>query len=115
MKNFEILSSHYIYVDHYEDGEGDQVNYFTLKSTHEANDYKEAVNNHLEFYGYNLGIENCEIDKENNVIQTSCLVNASNEQPSNKDVEIWKRGDTDLTLYSDNISITVKQLIDVEF
>lgn len=112
MKTFVITSQHDVFEDIYESGEQDKhINGYELKATLQANDWKEAVNNYIgDVIGYNLGVENCEI--EDDVLQTSCLVDGANFQPSEQRVKQWQDGQ--IKLYSNHITIHVQELIPVE-
>lgn len=112
MKVFFITSIHSIFVDEYNEGEQENVNNYTLESTVEAVDYKEAVNKYLqENIGFNLDFNNCEV--ENDTIYTSCLVDSENMQPTQTELKEWESGN--LRLYSNNITLLVSELVSVKF
>lgn len=113
MKKFRIVSWHEIFIDDYEQGEKDYINSFDLSGIYEADNCKDAVNMHLSEHGYNLGLENCEVNEESNELQTSCLVDEDNMQPSTHDLELWKQGKK--VLFVDYINIQVEELIRVTF
>lgn len=105
---FLITSQHDVFVDNYNEGEQENVNFYCLDGIIEADNYKEAVTKYLqENLGYNLDINNCEV--RDNAIFTSCLVDIENYQPTNNEVEQWKRGQK--VLYSNNIEINVSQIL----
>lgn len=111
MKTFVITSAHDVFEGVYDEGQQDQhINGYELKETVKADNWEEAVNTFFKKIGFNLDIKNCEV--EDNALQTSCLVDAYNLQPTDKEVEQWKEGK--IKLYSNLITIWVHELVQVE-
>ena len=115
MKTYIVKSYHDIFVDDYKEGEGKNVNSYTLSGEVRADTPKEAVNIYLNGnLGYNLGFENCEVcPAEKGLVQTSCLVDADSLQPSEQVVKMWENGEA--ILYANNIQIYVYELKEVTF
>lgn len=115
MKNYIVKSFHDVYVDDYNEGEGDYVNSYALSGEVQANTPNEAVTAYLrDNLGYNLDFNNCEVSPEEvNRVQTSCLVDADNMQPDNSMYEQWKAGK--LECYSNHIDMFVYEVISVSF
>ena len=115
MKTYIVKSYHDIFVDDYNEGEGKNVNSYTLNGEVRADNPKEAVNIYFKDHlGYNLGFENCEVcPDESSLIQTSCLVDVDNLQPSEQEVKMWENGEVDL--YANNILMYVYELKEVTF
>lgn len=111
MGRYRIVSWHDVYVDDYEQGEIKHVNFFCLSGIYDAVNYQQAVEEHLNEHGYNLGMENCEVYKDTNSLLTSCLVDENNVQPNGYELEQWKKGKK--VLYSDSMSIEVKELNEI--
>lgn len=110
MKKFKITSNHIVYVDSYEEGELDYKNGYTVTQKVFGKNYKEAVNKYLnDHLGFNLTTKNCEVNYENNTLETSILVDEENYQATNDKIELWKTND--MVLYSNIISISIEKLI----
>ena len=112
-KLFLVKSLHTIHIDSYNEGEGDFVQHFELESTEIAENYKQAITNHLQDNGYNLDYNNCEISEDKISLETSCIVDKDNTQPSKNILTLWEHGK--VTLYSDSISIKVHEANRIEF
>lgn len=115
MKNYIVKSYHHVEIDNYETGLGDYVNSFDMKAQVVAENPTEAINKYLlEVLFYNLDFKNCEINPEDKTqVQTSCLVDADNSQPTKDELMRWEKGE--LVLYCNQISMSVCELIDIEF
>lgn len=115
MKYYKVKSYHDVYVDDYNNGEGENVNSYVLNGEVQADSLKEAVNAYLnDNLGYNLGFENCEVCPEDkNLVQTSCLVDADNLEPSNTMFEAWRAGT--VKLYSNHIDMFIYEVNEVDF
>lgn len=112
MKQFIVKSNHDVYVDSFSDGEGEYIQSYTLDGQINCEDSKEAIFKYFESIGYNLDFANCEVS-EDGYLQTSCLVNRNNEQPTNKEVELWKEDKH--YLFVNHITLTVYELKEVLF
>lgn len=115
MKNYIVKSFHEIFVDDYNEGEGKHVNGYALSGEVQANNPKEAITAYLrDNLGYNLDFNNCEVSpEEGNLVQTSCLVNNDNIQPTNSEVKQWEAGNVEL--YSNRIDMFVYEVTEVNF
>lgn len=115
MKNYIVKSFHEIFVDDYNDGEGKHVNTYALSDEIQAETPKQAINKYLQdCLGYDLDFNSCEVnpdDKSN--VQTSCLVDGYNIQPTNSEVKQWKAGNVEL--YANYIDLFVYEVIKVNF
>lgn len=114
MKTYKITTQHDVYIDTYENGEGKHVNFYTLTSECNALNYQDAILNHFNNTVYlPFDFQHAEINKEQNLIFYSHLVDEENEKPSNYDIEKWKKGEKEL--YSNNIIISAEILENVIF
>lgn len=115
MKNYMVKSLHEVFVDDYKEGEGEHANAYELSDEVQAESPKQAINKYLQdCLGYNLDFNNCEVnpdDKSN--VQTSCLVNNDNIQPTNSEVKQWEAGNVEL--YSNHIDMFVYEVTEVKF
>ena len=112
MKTFKIHSAHDIYINDYEQGELDRVNGYTVTNEVEANDVWEAIEKYFEttLY-YDFRKDNAsKSDEVENELHYSVLVDVENLEASEKDVQLWKRNLK--KLYSNNITITVYEIIE---
>ena len=112
MKTFKIYSAHDVYIDDYEQGELDRVNGYTVTNEVEANDAWEAIEKYFEttLY-YDFKKDNAsKSDEVENELHYSVLVDVENLEASEKDVQLWKRNLK--KLYSNNITITVYEIIE---
>jgi len=118
MRRFQIVSNHDIYVDDYNKGELDNVNWFKMDSIISANDTNEAIQkyfNDVLYYSFNIDgayIPHTEDDSvSKNILHYSVLVDVDNNEASENEIELWK--ESKLKLYVDNIHITIHELIEV--
>ena len=119
MRTFSITSIHDVYVDDYNQGELEHVNWYKLQEIVSANDTKEAIQKYFNdylFYDFDIDhayIPHIEDESENkNVLHYSVLVDVESCQASSYDVVSWKEGR--LKLFSNNINIIIQELIEVE-
>ena len=111
---YYIQSTHSIYEDDYNEGEGENVNYYTLKGIVIAENAKEAIKKYFEdtLY-YNFSFENAMIDEEKtNILFYSNLVDEDNSEASEAEKEAWKQGNK--KLYSDNSRIEINILSEID-
>lgn len=110
MKRFFISSTHEIFVDDYNEGELNNVNNYDLNSFINAENPKQAIKQYFDtVLGYDFTFENSNF--EDGYLNYSVLVDADNLQATEKEKELWKRGKK--TLYCDNISLEVSELIKI--
>ena len=111
--SYKVTSTHDVYIDSFEDGEEEQVNYYELSSEIKAKDWKDAIKKYFSDYLYfEICLERGYIDEETNTFQYSNLVDADNIEASEDEVKQWK--ENKLTLYSNNTVITVEQIIKID-
>lgn len=121
MKTYIINSEHTVYLDSYENGEMEQVNFYTQKDTIKANSPREAIKLYFEkslYYSFNLKDtyivhEEEENDSEApiNTLHYSILVDGNNSEASESEISQWKE-DKKL-LYSNNIYLTIFEAVPV--
>ena len=112
MKTLKIHSAHDVYIEDYEQGELDRVNGYTLTNEVEANDAWEAIEKYFEttLY-YDFKKDNAsKSDEVENELHYSVLVDVENLEASEKQIEDWKQNKQ--KLYSNNITITVYEIIE---
>ena len=112
MKTFKICSAHDVYIDDYAQGELDRVNGYTVTNEVEANDAWEAIEKYFEttLY-YDFKKDNAsKSDEVENELHYSVLVDVENLEASEKQIEDWKQNKQ--KLYSNNITITVYEIIE---
>ena len=112
MKTFKICSAHDVYIDDYEQGELDRVNGYTVTNEVEANDVWEAIEKYFEttlYYNFKKEYAS-KSDEVENELHYSVLVDVENLEASEKQIEDWKQNKQ--KLYSNNITITVYEIIE---
>ena len=112
MKAFKICSAHDVYIDDYEQGELDRVNGYTVTNEVEANDVWEAIEKYFEttlYYNFKKEYAS-KSDEVENELHYSVLVDVENLEASEKQIEDWKQNKQ--KLYSNNITITVYEIIE---
>jgi hypothetical protein len=114
MRTFKVTTSHNVFIDDYENGEGKQVNFYQQTSEQNAESVKTAIENHFKNVIYlPFNFNETDTNEDKTVMYWNALVDENNEQPHEGDIERWKKGTRDL--YSNNIDIEVKELINVTF
>jgi hypothetical protein len=101
MKTFVVKSFHDVYLDNYENGEGEQVHSYSLKSEINANDKKEAIQKYFDEFLF-LSFDYSLCHEEENEIQYSNLVNIENEEATEEQKELWRN---DKAILYTNISL----------
>lgn len=92
MKNYKVECMHDVYVDSFERGELDHVNFFDTKGEYKVENPFEAIEKHLDSLGYDLKKEHCQIDEqETNKVWYSVLVDEENCKASDSEIELWKK------------------------
>lgn len=111
MKTYRIESSHSVYTDDYNEGEGAQVNGYEMDAIIKAETPQLAIEKYFDtVVGYNFDIKHATI--EDNILFYSNLVDGSNIQASKQQIESWKQGKC--ILYSDNSHVIIYELNRVE-
>lgn len=114
MKTFKITSLHSIYVDDYEQGEGENVNNYNLSSEIKAENLKDALKkyvNNILCYSFNL--KHASIEEDQKCVYYSTLVDNDNLEIKSFDIEYqkWKEGSK--KLYANTYSLHAQELKDV--
>lgn len=119
MKTYVINSNHDVYIDSYENGELDNVNFYALEGKIDANNPREAIKKYFEEVLYfSFEIENAYIDHEetnegsDNCLHYSNLVDVNNYEASKREIELWKENKEEL--YSNNTTIYIYELKSVK-
>jgi hypothetical protein len=120
MNQYKITTHHNVYVDSYEQGEGEYANGYTLGKTIVAENPRDAIQKYFEEHLYykfefiNAYIHHEEEEDETeykNTLNYSVLVDEESEEATNEQIELWK--ERKKVLYSNNISLFIEQLIPV--
>lgn len=96
-----------VYIDDYEQGEGDYVNGFNIDLRGKFTSLQQlitAVAN--EYYCCTDDINDWEFSVEQSALQTSAMVDNDNSLADERDIEMWKNGE--LTLYVCHLFIPVQ-------
>ena len=114
MKTYFIKSTHDIYVDDYNKGELENVNFYTNEKRITANNAKEAISKYFQNTLYlSFEFEYAQVDDEyKNVLHYSNLVDEENSEASKGEIELWKEGK--YKLYSNNTTLEIYELTEVE-
>jgi len=114
MRKFKVTTSHDVYIDNFEEGEADHVNFYVISSEVEAETPKEAIQKHYkETLYFEFSFEFCEVDEEEkNTIHYSNLVDAENSEATEREKELWRTGKK--TLYANNTICKIEELIKIE-
>lgn len=112
LNTYKVTSRHDVYIDNFVNGEESYVNSYKLSSEVDAINWKDAIKKYFEDYlFYTIDLARGYIDDDNNTFHYSNLVNVDNIEASESELKQWK--ENKLTLYSNNTTITVNQLINV--
>lgn len=111
-KTFLIKSINSVFIDNYEEGEGDMVNEYNIKGEISAESAESAlmlfVENNLLF---NYDKENLQVDDLCGAVY-STLVNNKNQEATERDITEWRKGE--VKLYSHYSKIEVFELVKVD-
>ena len=109
MKNYLIECEHNIYVDSYEQGEGENVNNFDTKGEYKAENPTEAIEKHLLSLGYSFNKDYIQVDEEESgKVWYSVLCDVENSEATESQKNAWKKDK--LTLYANNMTLYVYEL-----
>ena len=119
MKTYFIKTNHEVFIDKFNEGELDFVNAYNIEAKIKAENPREAIKKYFEneLY-YKFDFENTYIPhaeeetEEKNTLHYTVLVDVDNSEASVQEVEEWK--EDKLTLYSNNIFLTIYELNAVE-
>jgi hypothetical protein len=115
MNQYSIQSISDVCVDDYHEGQGDTTNWYKYDNIIMAKSPLEAVKSFVEYmFDISFNSEDFMLDSEkNNVIHTGFSVKIDEDghelKPSDEDIELWKEGRK--TLYTNNLTIHVKELV----
>lgn len=109
MKNYLIECEHNIYVDSYEQGEGENVNNFDTKGEYKAKNPTEAIEKHLLSLCYSFSKDYIQVDEEEiGKVWYSVLCDVENSEATESKKNAWKKDK--LTLYANNMTLYVYEL-----
>ena len=118
MKTYKIETTHEVFIDKFNEGELDFVNAYSLSSEVKAENPESAIAEYFDkhlYYDFNMNyayVPHQEEETETkNTLHYSVLVDNDNNQASEYEVESWK--EDKLTLYSNNIFLTIFELVEV--
>ena len=103
-----ITSRHEVVVDDYEQGQLQNVNYYTHESRHDELN-NEALAEHFAQLGFSYNNE--EMYKDEDRVYYSWLVNSEDAEASETERQQWIKNK--IKLYSNNATTTFQQLINV--
>ena len=117
MKTYFIESTHFVYIDNYNEGEQELINCYSQEAMVKAESPRQAIEKYFEnelFFSFNLKNSYIVHEEEGeeaeniNKLHYSNLVDEENCEATEKDIEKWKQNKK--TLYSNNITIYVNEL-----
>ena len=118
MKTYNIKTRHDIYIDNYKEGQGEHANFFDMEDKIIAETPRQAIEKYFEdILYYSFSFENANIaheedeDEPKNTLNYSVLVNEDNSEANEMQKKEWKKNK--IKLYSNNIHLTITQLIEV--
>ena len=110
LNTYKITSLHDVYIDSFKNGEEKHVNYYKLTDEIEAYNWKDAIRKYFSEYLYfKISLKYGCIDEETNTFHYSNLVNVDNIEASEYEIKQWK--ENKLTLYANNTTVTIQQII----
>ena len=120
MKTYFIQTSHDISIDTYNEGQGDNVNFYTMEEKIKSENPREAIEKYFKNnLGYIFNIENSYIvhkeegDEEGiNKMYYDVLVDVENMEASKKSIDLWKEGKE--KLYNDSVCLVIFELKEVK-
>lgn len=113
-KQFKVTTHHTVYIDSYEQGEGKQVNFYTVDTEVKAETIREAAEHHFNntiFLPFKF--EQAEANEDKTVLWWSNLVDEDNGHAQQYQIEKWKKGEKEL--YSNNIEIMISEIVPLKF
>ena len=115
MKTYKIETTHKVFIDKFNEGELDFVNAYSLSGEVKAENPENAIVEYFKnqlYYDFNMNNAYVphqeEETEEKNTLHYSVLVDVDNNQANGQEVEEWK--EDKLTLYSNNIFLTIYEL-----
>lgn len=112
-KTFFIKSFNSVFIDNYEEGEGDMVNEYNIKGEISAESAESAlmlfVENNLNF---NYDKENLQVDDVCGAVYTT-LVDNENYEASEEEIKEWRNGKIELYAHYSHIKIFELVKVDI--
>ena len=115
MKTYFIKTNHEVFIDKFNEGELDFVNAYNIEAKVKAENPENAIAEYFDkhlYYDFNMNNAHVphqeEEIEEKNTLHYSVLVDVDNNKASGQEVEEWK--EDKLTLYSNNIFLTIYEL-----
>jgi hypothetical protein len=120
MKTYIVKTMHDVYLDDYNEGEGNYANSYDLKEEVKAETPQDAIQQYFDKHlGYKFNIIDAYIphkeeeDAPKNVLHYSVLVDENNvEVTSKEEIKLWQEGKKQL--YSNHIYLLIYQTIHSE-
>lgn len=110
MKTYRVFVNHTVTVDDFEQGELETVNGYTTDEVYQARNPIDAIKAHFNYLGLSFNLKHSDIDHEGDLYHSN-TVDSDNEEASNSDLDLWRKGK--LTLYVDSQFITVYEQVKV--
>jgi hypothetical protein len=112
MKTFLIESIHDIYVDTFNEGEGENINFYTHKAEIEADNVGEAIEKYFADELFLSFDKKAAYIDEISFLNYSNMVDDNNTDPTEKQIENWKQGTQ--KLYVNNSVVYAYELVNVK-
>lgn len=107
MNKYFVQSFHTVYVDNYEQGEQEQVNYWKCEKLISSESPINALRKYYETEtAKDFSLDNLFINDE--IIHDSFLVDVDNYPATEKQIEQWKNNE--INLYSENVTFHIFEL-----
>ena len=114
MKTYKIETTHEVFINKFNEGELDFVNAYSLSGEVKAENPENAIVEYFKnqlYYDFDMNNAYVPHQEEKNTLHYSVLVDNDNDQANEYDVESWK--EDKLNLYSNNIFLTIFELVEV--
>ena len=113
MKTYFIESTHFVYIDNYNEGEQELINCYTQEAMIKAESPRKAIEKYFEtelYFSFDIekaAIRNEEDDEAENInkLDYSNLVDDENSEAAENDCEEWRQGKK--VLYSNNTILSI--------
>ena len=113
MKTYFIESTHFVYIDNYNEGEQELINCYTQEAMVKAESPRQAIEKYFEtelYFSFDIekaAIRNEEDDEAENInkLDYSNLVDDENSEATENDCEKWRQGKK--VLYSNNTILSI--------
>lgn len=114
MNEYFIKSYHEIYVDDYNDGEGEMVNFYMNDARLHAYDQIDAIKEYFNtqfYYDFDESLVCTDAEDSTNVVWYNVMVNELIDEADPSEVELWKNGK--LKLYNNSMRIELYQVVPI--